>query len=172
MIPFFEKLSQIFTLIALSVIGLIVLLFVSQHMPDDNSDMQTATMIDGGGVIPEPGLPDNLPDSLKTIYTAGKNLFGNNCQQCHSPGADVVVGPGLKGIMDRRSIEWLVPWIQNSQKMIASSDPYAVKIYNQYNKTTMQSFKLSKEEIEAILAYINSYAPPAYSEAQIVVCYR
>lgn len=88
---------------------------------------------------------------------AGKSLFDNNCQQCHSPGADVVVGPGLKGIMERRTIEWLIPWVKNSQKVIASGDAYAVKIYNQYNKTQMQSFSLSDDEIKNIFAYVKAY---------------
>ncbi|WP_299458909.1 c-type cytochrome [uncultured Microscilla sp.] len=102
-------------------------------------------------------------DSTKTggggDVAAGKTLFDNNCQQCHSPGADVIVGPGLKGIMDRRSMEWLIPWVKNSAKVIASGDPYAVKLYNKYNKTAMQSFSLSDEEIKNIFAYVQAYKP-------------
>lgn len=104
-------------------------------------------------------------DSTKTggggDAAAGKDLFNNNCQQCHSPGADVIVGPGLKGIMDRRSMEWLIPWVKNSAKVIASGDAYAVKLYNKYNKTAMQSFNLSDDEIKNIFAYVQAYKPPA-----------
>lgn len=102
-------------------------------------------------------------DSTKTggggDAAAGKDLFNNNCQQCHSPGADEVVGPGLKGIMDRRSMEWLIPWVKNSQKVIKSGDAYAVKLYNKYNKTQMQSFNLSDDEIKNIFAYVQAYKP-------------
>lgn len=103
-------------------------------------------------------------DSTKTggggDATAGKALFDNNCQQCHSPGADVVVGPGLKGIMERRTIEWLIPWVKSSAKVIASGDAYANKIFKQYNKTAMQNFSLSDGEIKSIFAYVKSYKPP------------
>ncbi|EAY29036.1 cytochrome c3 family protein [Microscilla marina] len=109
-------------------------------------------------------------DSTKTggggDVEAGKTLFDNNCQQCHSPGADVIVGPGLKGIMDRRSMEWLIPWVKNSAKVIASGDPYAVKLYNKYNKTAMQSFNLSDEEIKNIFAYVQAYKPGGNKDEQ------
>lgn len=91
---------------------------------------------------------------------AGKTLFNNNCQQCHSPGAEVIVGPGLKGILERRTIEWLIPWVKNSQKVIASGDSYAVALYNKYNKAQMQSFALSDTEIKNIFAYVKGYVPP------------
>jgi len=91
---------------------------------------------------------------------AGKTLFNNNCQQCHSAGADVIVGPGLKGILERRTIEWLIPWVKNSQKVIASGDSYAVALYNKYNKAQMQSFALSDAEIKNIFAYVETYKPP------------
>ena len=59
-------------------------------------------------------------------------------------------------------MEWIVPWVQNSQKVIASGDPYAVKIFNENDKAVMQSFKLTKEEIIAIMKYIQSYRSASY----------
>jgi len=46
--------------------------------------------------------------------------------------------------------------MKNSSKVVASSDEYAVKIYNQYQKQQMPSFQLSDEEVRQILAYIQS----------------
>ena len=46
--------------------------------------------------------------------------------------------------------------MKNSSKVVASSDEYAVKIYNQYQKQQMPSFQLSDEEIKSILAYITA----------------
>ncbi|MBD2714811.1 c-type cytochrome [Microvirga sp. STR05] len=86
---------------------------------------------------------------------AGDALFKGNCAQCHAIN-DVVVGPALKGITKRRPVSWLIPWIKNSSKMVASGDEYAVKIYNQYQKQQMPSFQLSDTEITSILAYVTA----------------
>jgi mono/diheme cytochrome c family protein len=81
-------------------------------------------------------------------------LFKGNCAQCHAVN-EKVVGPALAGIAKRRPMSWLIPWIKNSSKMVASGDEYAVKIYNDYQKQQMPSFRLSEEEIKAIVVYVN-----------------
>ena len=86
---------------------------------------------------------------------AGDALFKGNCTQCHAIN-DVVVGPALSGITKRRTIAWLIPWIKNSSKVVASGDEYAVAIYNKYNKQQMPSFALSDKEITSIFAYITA----------------
>jgi mono/diheme cytochrome c family protein len=93
---------------------------------------------------------------------AGEKLFKMNCAQCHSAGTNKVVGPGLAGVQDRvpkPSEEWLIKWIKNSSALIKSGDAYAVKIFEQYNKSPMPSQALSDDEIKSILAYIAN--PPA-----------
>lgn len=92
--------------------------------------------------------------------TAGQALFEANCVSCHSAGGEVVVGPGLKGILERRSIEWLIPWVKNSQAVIASGDKYGVDLFNKYNKAVMTSFAFSDAEIKNIFAYVQTYVPP------------
>ncbi|GAB3537574.1 c-type cytochrome [Pontibacter brevis] len=97
-----------------------------------------------------------LPVDDDAIVTAGDALFKNNCAVCHSAGSDVIVGPGLQGVTDRRSHTWLQRWIKNSQALISAGDPEAVAIYNEYNKQAMPSFNFSDEEITAILTYIKA----------------
>ncbi|SFQ73253.1 cytochrome c3 family protein [Hymenobacter arizonensis] len=87
--------------------------------------------------------------------SAGDALFKNNCAQCHAVN-EVVVGPALAGITKRRTVSWLIPWIKNSSKVVASGDEYAVAIYNKYNKQQMPSFALSDQEITSILAWVNA----------------
>ncbi|WP_227606720.1 c-type cytochrome [Hymenobacter translucens] len=84
---------------------------------------------------------------------SGDALFKGNCAQCHGIN-DVVVGPALAGITRRRPVSWLVPWVKNSSKLVASGDAYAVKIFNQYQKQQMPSFQLSDDEIKSILTYV------------------
>ena len=84
----------------------------------------------------------------------GQTLFVNNCAQCHAIN-EVVVGPALAGITKRRPVSWLIPWVKNSSKIVASGDDYAVAVFNKFNKQQMPSFALSDEEITSVLAYVN-----------------
>jgi mono/diheme cytochrome c family protein len=86
---------------------------------------------------------------------AGDALFKGNCAQCHAVN-EQVVGPALGGITKRRPISWILPWIKNSSKVVASGDDYAVALYNKFNKQQMPSFALSDKEITSIVAYITS----------------
>ena len=86
---------------------------------------------------------------------AGDALFKAQCAQCHAVN-EQVVGPALAGITKRRPISWLIPWIKNSSKVVASGDEYAVALYNKYNKQQMPSFALSDKEITSIIAWVTS----------------
>ena len=86
---------------------------------------------------------------------AGDALFKGNCAQCHAVN-EQVVGPALAGITKRRPMSWILPWVKNSSKMVASGDDYAVALFNKFNRQQMPSFALSDKEITAIGAYINS----------------
>lgn len=96
----------------------------------------------------------------------GEKLFKQNCASCHTITDKAMVGPGLAGMFDRvPSEEWAIAWIKNPQAMIAKGDPYAVKIYNEFNKAQMTAFEyLSDEEIGAILGYIKN---PPVKEAPV-----
>lgn len=86
---------------------------------------------------------------------AGETLFKNNCKQCHSPEEKIVVGPGLKGIEERRDFAWIKAWINNPDKVINSGDKYAIDLYNKYNKLQMTAFpSYGDKEIHDLLAYI------------------
>ncbi len=86
---------------------------------------------------------------------AGDALFKANCAQCHAVN-EQVVGPALAGISKRRPITWIIPWVHNSAKVVASGDEYAVALYNKFQKQQMPSFALSDKEITSIVAYITS----------------
>ena len=96
----------------------------------------------------------------------GESIFKNNCAQCHAATDERVVGPGLKGATSRNNIAWLIKWVRNSQAVIASGDPYGVKIYNEYSKTQMTSFPgLSEDDIKSIFAYVDKAATAAPAAA-------
>ncbi|MDN6309097.1 MAG: c-type cytochrome [Psychroflexus sp.] len=89
----------------------------------------------------------------------GKDLFNSLCAACHKPYKDGV-GPALHGVTDHRDMEWLYKWIANSQDLIASGDPEAVEIYNEWNKVSMNAFpQLSEEDIDNIISYVEQPKP-------------
>ena len=95
------------------------------------------------------------PELDQSIVKNGESLFKGNCTVCHAID-EVIIGPALRNIHERRSEEWIYAFIKNSQKVIQSGDEYAVDLYNEYNKTLMTSFDFSNEELNSIVTYIKS----------------
>ena len=99
------------------------------------------------------------------MISQGETLYKNNCTVCHEIN-EVLVGPALKNVTERRPHEWLYKFIKNSQQVIQGGDEYAVELYNEYNQTEMPSFDFSNEEVDAILAYIKVESNKAPVEEQ------
>ena len=129
--------------------------------------------LSAAGLLHEPAEPEAVvvaPDSTATTtvdswqpvpgldqaaVAAGDGLFKNNCAQCHGVN-EIVVGPALGGIEKRRPEKWLLNWVKNPAKIVASGDPYAVALYEKFGKQQMPSFQLSDKEVLAILEYVKS----------------
>jgi cytochrome c2 len=121
----------------------------------------------------------------------GEALFKKLCTQCHTIGKGKLIGPDLYEVHKRvPSEEWMVPWIQNSQALVKSGDEYAVKIFEEYNKTVMTANAVSDDEARAIIQYVkdegersnsmatagsslseNPYLPPVEEEADYAELY-
>jgi mono/diheme cytochrome c family protein len=108
----------------------------------------------------------NFADAQNDLADKGKALFKVNCQSCHNKNMiDAMTGPALGGTLERWEgrEELLYEWIRNSSAVIASGDPYAVSLYNEYNKAVMSSFpNLTDADIDALLAYINGVYEGTY----------
>lgn len=120
----------------------------------------------GMGPLPE---PVEQAQSLSSgadaaAVAAGDALFKGNCAQCHAVN-EVIIGPALAGIRKRRPEAWIQAWVKSSGKMVARSDEYAVKIFNQYQKQQMPGFQLSDQEISQILDYVETYEARAVAYA-------
>jgi cytochrome c2 len=96
-----------------------------------------------------------------------KALISQNCASCHAMDKQLT-GPALAGSADRWPDEKMLhAWIKNNQKVIKSGYPYAVELYNKFNKTPMNVFEgtLSDQQIDAIIGYIKTYKPPTPAAA-------
>lgn len=91
----------------------------------------------------------------------GKALFQTNCASCHSP-IKQIIGPALQGVTTRVTDQKLLyDWIHNNTRVLASGNAYFTKLYNDFNKTPMNTFpNLSDADIKAILGYVETYKAP------------
>jgi hypothetical protein len=106
--------------------------------------------------------------SLTSLVQAqdGKALFNQKCASCHAIDKNLV-GPALKGVEDRWDDKaMLYDWVRNSAAVIKKGYPRAVAVYNEYNKVQMTAFpELKNEDIDAILAYVNTGGAKAAAAA-------
>src|SRR5690606_30270675 len=88
---------------------------------------------------------------------AGKQLFDTNCRTCHRV-SERLIGPPLAGVDERApSLQWIVDFVRNSSAVIASGEPYAVNLFNEYNKVVMTPFtSLSSDDVMNIVGYIKA----------------
>lgn len=109
-------------------------------------------------------LNDSTPPRLRLSFddeflALGENLFNTNCKACHQIHTDAV-GPALKGVSNRQSLEWLMTFIQSPSKMIASGDKHAVEMFEKFGSEMTAFPTLSTQEKLAIISYIESQPVP------------
>ena len=114
-------------------------------------------------------LAQTISDDPAAI-AAGTSLFNANCKTCHAVHKKVV-GPALAGVYDRvPSIDWIIKFVHNSSAVIASGEPYAVKVYEDNGKTQMTAFSSLKDpDIMNILAYIKAETVKGPEVAKVAI---
>jgi len=103
-----------------------------------------------------------LSDTIYSVAAppadAGKTIFSSQCAGCHNVNK-VVTGPALAGIDERRPMDWIIKFVHSSQTVIKGGDPYAVALYDKFNKIPMPDHPdLTTGDIEGIVGYIKSSA--------------
>jgi len=48
----------------------------------------------------------------------GKNVYDVKCASCHKTTDERLVGPGWKGVTDRRTPEWIMNFVVNTEEMV------------------------------------------------------
>ncbi|WP_181304062.1 c-type cytochrome [Rufibacter sp. XAAS-G3-1] len=94
--------------------------------------------------------PATAQDAVK-----GKAIFDGNCAACHAV-QEQVVGPALKDVHKRRDEKWILDFVKNSSKLIASGDKQAVEVFEKFGKVPMTSFEgsLSDGDIKDVIAFV------------------
>jgi cytochrome c551/c552 len=88
----------------------------------------------------------------------GKTIFTARCAACHNVHK-IIVGPALAGVDQRRPIDWIVKFVHSSQSVVKSGDPYAVALYNKFNKIQMPDHPdLTPDNIKSVVEFIKAEA--------------
>ncbi len=93
----------------------------------------------------------------------GEKLFKANCTACHAVDKKLI-GPALNDMWSRwGSEEDLIAWIRNNQAFLATGDPYANALFEEYNQSPMNAFlQFTDEDIIGIIDYVRANAAGVY----------
>jgi mono/diheme cytochrome c family protein len=69
------------------------------------------------GIGPHQNVQLTHPLDEKMI-AQGKNVYEVKCASCHKLTDEKLVGPGWKGVTDRRTPEWIMNFVTNTEEMI------------------------------------------------------
>lgn len=90
----------------------------------------------------------------------GEKLFKTKCSTCHQLEADAT-GPNLKGVHSKweeaGELDFLYEWVKDPQTLIATGKSKMATAIKDYSPTGMTPQPLSSEEVDAVLAYVDSY---------------
>lgn len=126
--------------------------FTKSKMPNFYfTDGEVTALVDYLMTLKDEGIDESVlmgwDASDSALIEEGQFLFEEEfaCDGCHkrSPGGDGgIVGPELSYAMERIRVEWMFYWIKNPQAIHPNSP--------------MPNFRMSDEQIRAVLAYMSS----------------
>lgn len=85
---------------------------------------------------------------------AGKSIYELKCQSCHRLTEEKLVGPGWKGVTQRRTPVWIMNMICNTEMML-DKDPDAQKLL-ELCMVRMPNQNLSHEDARKVLEFQRS----------------
>lgn len=90
----------------------------------------------------------------KKMITAGKAIYDVKCGSCHKLTDEKLVGPGWKGVTDRRTPEWIMNFVTNTDFMI-DKDPAAQAMLEKC-MVRMSNQHISDEDARNVLEFQRS----------------
>jgi cytochrome c len=96
----------------------------------------------------------SLGEVNPTMAAEGEAIYAKMCSACHKP-TEKFIGPAPKGILERRSPEWVMNMILNPEEMI-KSDPIAKQLLVEANLAPMANQHLTEEQARSVLEYFRT----------------
>ena len=85
------------------------------------------------------------------MITTGKNVYDLKCASCHKLTDEKLVGPGWKDVTKRRTPEWIMNFVTNTEEMI-QKDAVAKNLY-EVCLVKMPNQNLSDDDARAVLEF-------------------
>jgi mono/diheme cytochrome c family protein len=104
----------------------------------------------GIGPVKELALAELNP----AMAAEGEEIYKKLCSACHKP-TEKFIGPAPKGILERRSPEWIMNMILNPEEMV-KSDPIAKQLLIEANLAPMANQHLTEAQARAVLEYFRT----------------
>lgn len=86
---------------------------------------------------------------------AGKAIVTDmaKCGMCHKLTDEKLIGPGLKGVTDRRTDDWIKNMVKDPVGWV-EKDADAKKLFEEFNKVPMTHIELSDADIDNVVAFL------------------
>lgn len=94
------------------------------------------------------------PEINTVMAAAGEAVYKSNCTACHKLDKRFI-GPSPKGILERRSPEWIMNMILDP-KLMTEQDRCAKDLLIEFNGAAMANQNLTVEETRSILEYFRT----------------
>lgn len=105
----------------------------------------------GIGPIKEVNLESTIDEELAKT---GEELFNASCSVCHKVTSKFI-GPALQGVTQRRTPEWIMNMILNTQYMLRD-DPLAKALFMEFNGSPMTNVGFDEAQARAVLEYLRT----------------
>lgn len=97
----------------------------------------------------------NLPAEIDQEMAArGEALYKMNCTACHK-AEKKFIGPAPKGVLERRTPEWVMNMILNPDEM-TQKDPLAKDLLAEFNGSPMANQHLTETQAREILEFFRT----------------
>lgn len=85
------------------------------------------------------------------MVTTGKNVYDLKCASCHKLSDEKLVGPGWKDVTKRRTPEWIMNFVTNTEEML-EKNAVAKNLY-EVCLVKMPNQNLSDDDARAVLEF-------------------
>lgn len=128
---------------------------VAEDTSSSDSEVPPSQRVDltnkGIGPIKSVTIGDAIDEDMAAL---GADVFKANCTACHKPDRKFI-GPAPKGIMERRTPEWIMNMIMDPEGMV-QDDPLAKALLIEFNGSPMANQNMTEEQSRQILEYFRT----------------
>ncbi len=96
----------------------------------------------------------DLGEIDQALAEEGKQIYESMCTACHKVDKKFI-GPAPKGLLERRTPEWIMNMILNPDEM-TTKDPIAKQLLIEANGSPMANQNLTEDQARKVLEYIRT----------------